>query len=133
MILSRQLEIVMTQRMQWFAGSGLVVLALFAVIGCQRAAPPVAATPAKDPSVADNLAKLTAEDRALAEAQGYCAVQPEQLLGSMGVPIKVIVKDQPVFVCCKGCEKKAVSEADATLAQVAELKAKTAAEKPATP
>jgi hypothetical protein len=112
----------------------IVAVAAWAV-GCQRAADPPAGTSTTkaNDSIAENLAKLPPEDRTLAEAQGYCAVQPKSPLGSMGVPIKVMVKDQPVFVCCAGCEKKAVREADATLAQVAELKAKVAAEKGATP
>lgn len=74
-----------------------------------------------------NLAKLSPDDRSLAEAQGYCAVSGEPL-GSMGPPIKVIVKDQPVFVCCQGCERKASSHPDQTLAKVAEFKAKVKTE-----
>jgi hypothetical protein len=112
----------------------IVAVAAWAA-GCQRAESPPAteSTTKAGNEVAENLAKLPAEDRPLAEAQGYCAVEPESRLGSMGVPIKVMVKDQPVFVCCAGCEKKAVREADATLAQFAELKAKVAAEKASTP
>ncbi len=74
-----------------------------------------------------SLAKLSSEDRLLAEAQGYCAVS-EEPLGSMGPPIKLIINDQPVFVCCKGCNTKAKSKPDATLAKVAELKSKVLAE-----
>ncbi len=74
-----------------------------------------------------SFAKLSAEDRPLAEAQGYCAVTGEPL-GSMGPPLKLMVNDQPVFVCCKGCEKKATSHPDQTLAKVAELKAKVKSE-----
>lgn len=76
---------------------------------------------------AASLAKLSAEDRSLAQAQGYCAVS-EEPLGSMGPPIKLIINDQPVFVCCKGCDKKAKSNPDATLAKVAELKSKVTTE-----
>ncbi|WP_459556791.1 hypothetical protein [Lacunimicrobium album] len=76
---------------------------------------------------AASLAKLSSEDRLLAEAQGYCAVS-EEPLGSMGPPIKLIINDQPVFVCCKGCNTKAQSNPDATLAKVAELKSKVMAE-----
>lgn len=74
-----------------------------------------------------NIAKLGDEDRPLAEAQGYCAVTAEPL-GSMGPPIKLVVNEQPVFVCCKGCEKKAKSNPDKTLAKVEELKAKVKSE-----
>jgi hypothetical protein len=76
-----------------------------------------------------NLAKLSPEDRKLALAQKYCAVEDDNRLGEMGVPIKLMVKDQPVFICCKGCKKEAEKDADKTLAKVKELKAKAAKEK----
>jgi hypothetical protein len=72
------------------------------------------------------LAKLSPEDQKLAEAQKWCAVQNKNRLGSMGEPFKVMIKDQPVFLCCDGCEKKAKADPDKTLAKVAELKAKAA-------
>jgi hypothetical protein len=75
-----------------------------------------------------NLAKLSPEDRKLAEAQKYCAVEDDNRLGEMGVPIKLTIKDQPVFLCCKGCKKEAEKDADKTLAKVKELKAKARAE-----
>lgn len=68
-------------------------------------------------------AKLSAADRPLAEAQGYCAVTGEPL-GTMGAPLRVTVKDEAVFVCCEGCEKQARMNPDKTLAKVNELKAK---------
>src|SRR5262249_45864541 len=55
------------------------------------------------------LAKLSAEDRHLAEAQVFCAIDQESRLGSMGPILKVMVKGQPVFLCCKGCEAEAKS------------------------
>ena len=73
--------------------------------------------------VKSNLAKLSAEDRALAEKQKVCPETGEPL-GSMGVPIKVMVKDQPVFICCKACEKSVQKDPDATLKKIEELKAK---------
>jgi len=50
------------------------------------------------------LAKLSDEDRALAEEQAICPVGGEKL-GSMGTPIKLTVEDRVVFICCEGCEK----------------------------
>src|SRR3990172_5371883 len=47
-----------------------------------------------------NLAKLSEEDQQLAVAQGFCAIMVKNRLGLMGPPIKVMVKDQPVFLCC---------------------------------
>lgn len=71
-----------------------------------------------------NLAKLTEEDRQLVEAQGFCPIMLKNQLGEMGPPIKVMIKDQPVFVCCAGCRKKALANPDRTLAIVADLHAK---------
>ncbi len=72
------------------------------------------------------LQKLSPEDRKLAQEQKYCAVQTKNRLGSMDKPIKVVIKDQPVFLCCKGCLKEATENEDKTLARVAELKAANA-------
>jgi multidrug efflux pump subunit AcrA (membrane-fusion protein) len=94
-----------------------------------KAAPPAASKPepipAEDPKVKENLAKLSAEDRALAEGQKFCAVQNDTRLGEMGVPVKLMIKGQPVFICCKGCRKQAEADPAKTLAKVKELRAKT--------
>lgn len=76
--------------------------------------------------IAANLGKLSTEDRRLAEEQKSCAVQGDKLLGEMGVPVKLMVKGQPVFLCCKGCVKNAESNPDQTVARVQDLKAKNA-------
>lgn len=68
-------------------------------------------------------AKLPAEDRALADAQDYCPVMPKQRLGSMGVPVKVVIKGEPVFLCCKGCKGTAEDDPDEVLKAARELKA----------
>ncbi len=49
-----------------------------------------------------NLAKLSPEDAASAEKQHFCPVSDE-MLGTMGVPVKVKVKDKDVWVCCDHC------------------------------
>jgi hypothetical protein len=69
------------------------------------------------------LAKLGAADRQLAEAQRFCAVQKANRLGSMGPPVKIMIQDQSVFLCCSGCRKEAVDHVQQTLATVAHLKA----------
>ncbi len=56
----------------------------------------------KDKDIREALAKLSPEDRALAEAQKTCP-QSGQPLGSMDVPVKLTVKGKPVFICCEGC------------------------------
>ena len=78
----------------------------------------------EDAEVKAALAKLKPEDRRLAEAQGVCAVQEENRLGSMGVPIKLMVKGQPVFLCCRGCIAEAQAHPDRALARVRQLKAR---------
>jgi multidrug efflux pump subunit AcrA (membrane-fusion protein) len=69
------------------------------------------------------LAKLSAPDRRLAEAQQFCAVQSANRLGSMGPPVKIMIQDQPVFLCCSGCRQEAIDHPQQTLATVANLKA----------
>ena len=81
--------------------------------------------------VSTERAKLSAEDRELVEAQEWCAVSTDERLGSMGPPIKLTMKGEPVFICCKGCQKKAEGNPDKTLAKVEELKAKAKTEKAA--
>ena len=49
--------------------------------------------------------KIGPEDKAGIERQKVCPVSGEKL-DSMGGPIKVLVGDQPVYLCCKGCLKK---------------------------
>src|SRR5262249_22253232 len=71
-----------------------------------------------------SLDKLSPEDRKLAEEQQFCAVRNDNRLGSMGTPVKLMVKDQPVFLCCKGCTSKAQNSPEETLAKAEELKAK---------
>lgn len=108
------------------------LLLAFTSIGCKDSslgsprAPSSPASAAKVDDEADvraNLAKLSSEDRKLAEEQRFCAIEKNPL-GSMGVPVKVLVKDQPVFLCCSACKTKALAHADRTLATVKKLKEK---------
>lgn len=63
------------------------------------------------------LAKLSAEDRALALKQVFCPATGERL-GSMGVPLKLTVSNEPVLICCKGCKDQVLKDPAATLAKV---------------
>jgi hypothetical protein len=76
----------------------------------------------KEASIQANLAKLSPEDRKLAQAQKFCAIQTKNRLGSMGAPVKLTIKGQPVFLCCNMCVAKAQANPDKTLASIAELK-----------
>lgn len=112
----------------------VAALAVFA-LGCGKnpaATSPGGAAPTSGPAATDEVAaeraKLSPEDRALVEAQEWCVVSPEERLGSMGPPLKLDIKGQPVFVCCKGCKRKAESEPEKTLQTAAEHRAKRAAQ-----
>ena len=98
----------------------LVVALLLIASGCANNATP---PPEKVDKIKTALNKLDPADRKLAEEQKYCAVEPENRLGSMGKPIKVMVENQPVFLCCEGCVKTAQKDAKKTLATVERLKA----------
>ena len=126
---------------KWIYEAGFVLTALTCVLlfglGCaDRNAGPAGTTDApkgddklptmtaKEKKIEAARAQLSPEDRALVDAQDYCAVTPKQKLGAMGVPIKVTIKGQPVFLCCKGCKGTAEDEPEATLETAEELKAR---------
>jgi hypothetical protein len=120
--------------------TALCTTAALTLTGCyssptppKPATPAVAQKPAASPNTTDKAAekeakikaeraKLSEEDRALVEAQEWC-VATDHRLGEMGPPIKVMVKDKPVFLCCDGCEAEALANPDKTLAKVEERKA----------
>jgi hypothetical protein len=97
--------------------SAALFLALFALSGIQRASADEKAEDV-EAEINEALSELPAADRKTAETQRYCPVMQDQRLGSMGAPVKVMVDGQPVFVCCKSCSKKALSNSKATLAKV---------------
>ena len=68
-------------------------------------------------SMEKGLASLSESDRASAMEQHVCPVTGE-MLGTMGAPIKVNVKDHDVWVCCNGCTDKLKSDPDNYLAKL---------------
>lgn len=83
-------------------------------------------TPDDDDTKIDaGLAGLSTEDRALAGTQRFCPVLPDSRLGSMGVPVRLVIEGQTVFVCCEGCKKSAFRKPKQTLKKVEELKSKS--------
>lgn len=93
------------------------------------AAPPTVNAPAdpasSDPAASDSdmasieveLAKLAPEDAASAKQQRMCPVSDE-MLGSMGPPLKVDVNGKPVWICCEGCRNELTANADKYLAKL---------------
>lgn len=76
------------------------------------------------------LARLSTPDRRLAEAQRFCPLLGSRL-GKMGTPFKLILKGQPVFLCCQSCETEARDNADRVLKKVEQLKKHEAKPAPA--
>src|SRR5262249_1175188 len=97
-----------------------------------KTAPPPKAeadpAPARDmeAKIKETLAKMSDEDREAAEIQRFCAFSKKGRLGSMGVPVKITIKNQDkddvdVFLCCAGCETGARKDEAKTAARVEEL------------
>ncbi len=63
------------------------------------------------------LAKLSPEDAATAEKQHVCPVSGK-MLGAMGVPQKVDVNGQQVWICCDGCKDELLQKPDEYLAKL---------------
>jgi hypothetical protein len=70
--------------------------------------------------VKEALAKLSPEDAAAASKQKMCPVSNE-LLGSMGPPVKVDAEGTAVWICCEGC-RKPVEEDPAKFAAIVTAK-----------
>ena len=72
-----------------------------------RARPePRVAAAAPEPDDLKNIEQLPEADRPLALKQRICPVTGAPL-GSMGVPVKILLRGQTVFLCCKACVGKA--------------------------
>jgi membrane fusion protein, copper/silver efflux system len=76
----------------------------------------------EDQKIQSARAKLNAEDRRHVAAQEFCPILEKNRLGSMGKPFKVIINNEPVFLCCEGCQEEAVAHPRETLAKVEQLK-----------
>ncbi len=109
-----------TPSRQWFP----LLLVSLLLVGCQGQDKPMASGPAPGPDaeIKANLARLSPEDRRLAEEQKFCPVMPETKLGEMGPPIKIVVKGETMFVCCHNCVEGAPMDPDKTLAQLKEIR-----------
>lgn len=71
------------------------------------------------PPVQVSVARLTEVDRPLVERQRMCPVMKDSELGSHGPPIKLMVGNQPLFVCCEGCIEEVKKNPRRYLEQVA--------------
>lgn len=125
----------------------LAITVAASAVGCSAAPAPSPSTPvAMTAGDVDKTPTLSSEDQLLADKQKNCPVGGEPL-GSMGTPVKMMVGDRAVFLCCEGCRgaveedpEKYLAILDAPAAAPAEAAPATtteaatpAAESPATP
>lgn len=89
-----------------------------------RSAPELLARKKREAEIDAALAKLNAEDRAAARQQCMCVVRPDVRLGEHGVPIKVELNKQTVFLCGEACRKKALADPELALAKAQALRTK---------
>ena len=68
-------------------------------------------------SARKGLESLSDSDRQIAQLQKICPVT-EASLGSMGVPVSIMVGDRKVFVCCRACEGPLKRDPDKFLARL---------------
>jgi len=80
---------------------------------------PRVAVAAPEPEDLKNIEQLPEADRKRALAQRICPVT-DAALGSMGVPVKITLRGQTVFLCCKGCLGKAKRSPDEMLRKLAD-------------
>jgi hypothetical protein len=85
----------------------IIAIMTMTIAGCGQNA-----VPGPQVSIDDSLLKLSVDDQAEARKQEHCPVSGEAL-GSMGTPQKVDVQGRHFFICCKGCENKAIANFDA--------------------
>jgi Cu(I)/Ag(I) efflux system membrane fusion protein len=63
------------------------------------------------------LAKLSPEDAASAEKQHICPVSGE-MLGTMGLPVKVDVNGNQIWICCEHCKESIQKDPEKYLAKL---------------
>jgi len=76
----------------------------------------------QEDAVGRNLALLSPEDRRLVEVQRVCA-GCSSTLGTAGRPVKAVLLNEPVFLCCEECEQWAKAHPKEAVARVHELEA----------
>ena len=72
-------------------------------------------------SIRAAIESLSKVDQSLVKKQRTCPIIDDSQLGSMGVPIKLMLDGKPVFVCCEGCVKSASEHPQETLIKINRL------------
>jgi hypothetical protein len=77
----------------------------------------IAGAKLSDKQIAEIKKLKSEDDQKLALEQKLCPITGAKL-GQMGTPIKVTLKDKPVFLCCSDCEEDAKAKPDEALAKL---------------
>jgi hypothetical protein len=67
------------------------------------------------------VAQTVEADRAGIAQQKTCPITGA-MLGSMGTPVKVMIGDQPSYLCCQGCVAKVKNDPEAYLVKVSQVR-----------
>jgi hypothetical protein len=119
------------KRTSLYAMLSLTFVACLALTGCKEEPAEVPAEPkAETAATMVEEPKLTPEEQALAAAQKVCPVTGEPL-DSMGGPIKVVLGDRTLFVCCEGCIDELKANAEKFLAKIDAAATETSGTTPA--
>ena len=82
--------------------------------------PPDAESQRLSPDELKEIARLPLPEQPLARKQKLCPVTDEPL-GSMGLPYKMIINGQHLFLCCEGCESSVQEDPQTALRKLADL------------
>ena len=88
-----------------------------------RAAPPLEMVAGFNAKELAEIDQLPNSEQTIALDQVICPVTDFKL-GSMGVPPKVMVNGEPVFICCEGCREGLLQEPDMYLAKLQDYRTK---------
>ena len=91
--------------------------------GCSSSStqPVVPSEASQEAAIEQSINRLPEDDRAVAKQQRFCAVMEKERLGQRDTPIKVVIGERSVFVCCDGCASEAKRNPDKTLDTLANL------------
>ena len=92
------------------------------IIDPTRAAPPLEMVDGFAAKELAEIKQLPDEEQPLALAQVICPVT-DYKLGSMGVPPKVIVNGETVYICCEGCREDLLEQPAMYLAKLQDYRA----------
>ncbi|MCX7423939.1 MAG: hypothetical protein NT013_31025 [Planctomycetia bacterium] len=92
-------------------------------LGCSSSStqPVVPSEASQEAAIEQSINRLPEDDRTAAKRQRFCAVMEKERLGQRDTPIKVVIGERSVFVCCDGCVSDAKQNPKKTLDTLAKV------------